>query len=117
MRRMKIAASLLILCTTSGCDPLNIQRAAQILGDAQARADTPVAQFCTYLGDYLHMMAVGKDFYGIFSMSNVPNPANFPTVQLRYQRNANFTQKRLLSLDNLTPVTPSIDPFFFKVEE
>jgi hypothetical protein len=84
---------------------------------AQARADTPVAQFSPYLGDYLHMMAIGKDFYGIFSMSNVPDPANFPTVQPRYQRNADFTKKRLLSLDNLTPVTPSIDPFFFKVQE
>ena len=30
------------------------------------------------LGDYLHLLAMGKDFYGIFSASNVPDQSRFP---------------------------------------
>lgn len=39
---------------------------------------------------------------------------NFPSG-VTYQRNANFTSRALLALDNTTTVAPSIDPFFFKV--
>ena len=35
-------------------------------------SQAPVRTFSPYLGDYLHMMAVGKDFYGIFSAGNTP---------------------------------------------
>src|SRR5439155_6224795 len=31
------------------------------------------------LGDYDHVLAVGKDFYGIFSANNFPDLANFPS--------------------------------------
>jgi Abnormal spindle-like microcephaly-assoc'd, ASPM-SPD-2-Hydin len=34
---------------------------------------------------------------------------------LSYQRNANFATQTLLANDNVTPVSTSIDPFFFKV--
>jgi hypothetical protein len=67
-----------------------------------------------YLGDYDHLVAVGKIFYGIFSASNVPDRANFPNGVV-YQRNADFTSRKLLNLDGVTPVNISIDPFFFKV--
>jgi len=33
---------------------------------AQVPANGPPKQFDPYLGDYEHLMAVGKDFYGIF---------------------------------------------------
>jgi hypothetical protein len=73
----------------------------------------PVKSFDPYLGDYDHILAVGADFYGIFSASNLPSIANFPNG-VRYQRNANFSTATLLNVDNVTPVPVSIDPFFFK---
>jgi hypothetical protein len=80
---------------------------------AQTPANQPRKVFDPYLGDYDHLMAVGKDFYGIFSASNMPDKANFPQGVV-YQRNANFTTHTLLDVDNVTPVHVSIDPFFFK---
>ncbi len=81
---------------------------------ANTPANTPGKTFDPYLGDYDHLVAIGKDFYGIFSANNTPNRANFPSG-VKYQRNANFTTHTLLRLDNTTPVSASIDPFFFKV--
>jgi hypothetical protein len=43
----------------------------------------------------------------------VPDRANFPNGVV-YQRNADFTSRKLLNL-NGTTVNASIDPFFFKV--
>ena len=80
-----------------------------------ALANVPAKTFDPYLGDYDHLVAVGKHFYGIFSASNTPDPANFPNGVV-YQRNANFATHTLFALDNSTPVAPSIDPFFFKVK-
>jgi len=81
---------------------------------ARTPAQIPRRQFDPYLGDYDRLMAVGKDFYGVFSASNVPRKANFPNGVV-YQRNANFTTSTLLDVDGTTPVHPSIDPFFFKI--
>jgi len=81
---------------------------------ATVPANTPPKEFDPYLGDYDHLMSVGKDFYGVFCANNTPNKANFPHGVL-YQRNVNFTAHTLLDLDNVTPVDVSIDPFFFKV--
>jgi hypothetical protein len=80
---------------------------------AQTPANEPGKIFDPYLGDYDHLMAVGKDFYGIFSANNMPDKANFPQGVV-YQRNANFNTRTLLNVDNVTPVHVSIDPFFFK---
>ncbi len=81
---------------------------------ANTPAATPVKGPDPYLGDYLFMMTVGQTFYGIFSANNTPDKANFPN-NVAYQRNANFSTKTLLAVDNVTPVSVSIDPFFFKV--
>src|SRR6266516_4608065 len=81
---------------------------------ATVPANTPPKQFDPYLGDYEHLMSVGKDFYGVFCANNTPNKSNFPKG-VTYQRNANFTSHTLLDVDNATPVDVSIDPFFFKV--
>src|SRR5262249_8879117 len=62
---------------------------------ARPLANAPAAAFGPYLGDYVHLMAVGKDFYGIFSANNTPDMANFPNG-VTYQRNANFTTNTLL---------------------
>jgi hypothetical protein len=81
-----------------------------------ALSQTPARSFSPYIGDYLHMMAVGKDFYGIFSANNTPDLTNFPQG-VTYQRNHDFTSKKLFGLDGVTVVNPSIDPFFFKITQ
>ena len=79
-------------------------------------ADTPVTEGEPYLGDYLGLLALGKDFYGAFTANNTPDRNNFPSG-VSYQRNANFNTTTLLANDGTTPVPVSIDPFFFKVTE
>jgi Cep192 domain 4/Abnormal spindle-like microcephaly-assoc'd, ASPM-SPD-2-Hydin len=81
---------------------------------ANTPAATPPKTFDPYLGDYLYMMTVGSTFYGIFCANNTPDTANFPNG-VKYQRNANFSTHTLLAVDDTTPVSTSIDPFFFKV--
>jgi len=81
-----------------------------------ALSQSPARTFSPYTGDYLHMLAVGKDFYGIFSANNTPDPANFPQG-VTYQRNHDFGSNRLIALDGITTVPASIDPFFFKVTQ
>jgi hypothetical protein len=67
------------------------------------------------IGDYASLIAVGKDFYGIFSGNNTPNTANFPSG-ITYQRFRNWGTNQLFADAALTiPVNPSIDPFFFHV--
>ena len=63
------------------------------------------------------MMAVGKDFYGVFPANNTPDPANFPTVFPSYQRNIDKNAQTLLGSDGVTVVNASIDPFFVKITE
>jgi len=79
-----------------------------------APAATPVLRFSPYLGDYAHLVAVGNTFSGIFSANNTPDHANFPNG-VTYQRNADFTTRRLFDTDGATPVAVSIDPFFFQI--
>jgi hypothetical protein len=81
---------------------------------ANTPADEPPPVFLPYIGDYLHLMSIGADFYGIFSANNTPDKANFPSG-VKFQRNADFTAKKLLSNDGQNAVPVSIDPFFFKV--
>ena len=83
---------------------------------ATVPANTPTPTFLPYLGDYMDMKAVGKDFYGIFSAANTPNTANFPSG-VRYQRNANFATQTLLANNGITTVPVSIDPFFYRIEQ
>jgi len=75
-----------------------------------------------YLGDYLHLLTVGRDFFGIFSANNTPDQANFPAAQppngqLVYQRNHDFSTHKLFDINGTTRIDPSIDPFFFRVTE
>jgi len=65
-----------------------------------------------YNGDYDMLVSVNKNFYGIFSAINIPDRANFPNG-VTYQRNANFNNHKLLDVDGITEVPPSIDCFFF----
>jgi hypothetical protein len=69
------------------------------------------ATITVIIGDYANLIAVGRDFYGVFSAHNVPALANFPEG-VTYLRNANFATQQLLAVDNVTPVAASVDPFF-----
>lgn len=83
---------------------------------ADVPSNDPPVDFQPYIGDYLHLLAVGKDFYGIFSTSNIPDPTHFPSG-VRYQRNANFATHKLFANNGTSIVQSSIDPFFFKLTE
>lgn len=63
------------------------------------------------IGDYCNLMSVDKDFYGVFSVYNVPDLANF-SQGVTYLRNHDFTAKRLLDVNNSRSVQASVDPFF-----
>jgi hypothetical protein len=92
---------------------------SQPLTLAQFPIEPPLYQSCCdniFLGDYLHLMAVDKDFYGIFSSDNTPDLSHFPH-KVKFQRRKNFDTKKLLDLQNHEGVKTSIDPFFFKVTE
>ena len=78
--------------------------------------NNPVPAFQPYLGDYCDMMAVGANFYGVFSASNIPDSANFPQG-VKYQRNADFNTGQLRNLANTGNVAVSIDPYFFAIEQ
>jgi len=76
--------------------------------------NNPAPTFQPYIGDYCDLIAVGRNFYGVFSASNIPNNDNFPQGVL-YQRNADFTNQQLRNCSNTGNVAASIDPFYFKV--
>jgi acyl-CoA hydrolase len=78
-----------------------------------ALSQSPARSFSPYIGDYLHMMSAGQDFYGVFCANNTPDLGNFPKG-VTYQRNHDFTTKRLFALNGTSVVGSSIDPFFFK---
>jgi hypothetical protein len=82
----------------------------------QAPSATPARQFLPYIGDYIRLLAVGRDFYGVFCGNNTPDMANFPSG-VTYQRGADFPNRRLLSTDGVTTVPASIDPFFYRWTE
>jgi hypothetical protein len=61
-------------------------------------------------------VAVGREFFGVFSTANTPDHAHFPNG-VAFQRNADFAARKLFRLDNRTEVHPSIDPFFFRIAD
>jgi hypothetical protein len=81
-----------------------------------ADASTPTPTFLPYIGDYIRMISLGNDLYGVFCGNNTPNMANFPSG-ITYQRAADWNTHTLLSTDGVTPVATSIDPFFFHWSE
>jgi hypothetical protein len=85
-----------------------------VLSNAPAEgAGAPAPQFTPYIGDYDDMVAVGKNFYGVFSADN--DPTTFPSGVV-YTRNRNAAGA-LVGNDGMTPVAASIDPFFFRTTE
>lgn len=70
-----------------------------------------------FIGDYVHLMAVGKDFLGIFSALNDPDPTKFPDVDNLVIQRAHDNDK-LYKDNTLSSALAffSIDPFFFRIE-
>jgi hypothetical protein len=67
------------------------------------------------IGDYDHLLAVGKDFFGVFSADNTPDMSLFPQ-KVSYQREHSFSVQTLWTDGTHTfTAQPSIDPFFFHV--
>jgi hypothetical protein len=77
-----------------------------------APSSTPARSFFPYLGDYIRLLAVGTELYGVFCANNTPDAANFPSG-VTYQRGADWAKRILLNTDGVSPVAVSIDPFFF----
>jgi hypothetical protein len=78
--------------------------------------------------DYSRLIAVDRDFYGVFPAWNIPDPANFPATPptalnpsgARFVRNT--TKAAPWELRGYGPtinskIDPSVDPFFFVVVE
>ena len=72
----------------------------------------PAIQFSPYLGDYVGALAVGKDFRGVFSTSNDPAHMRQGVVM---QRNWLPATQKLLGVNNVTVIAPSIDPYYFEL--
>ena len=80
-------------------------------------ANTPDNAGSFPLGDYEHVMAVGRDFYGAFSASNYPDTNNFYSG-VQYQRYVDWSSHKLYAdAGHTVPVTASVDPFFFHITE
>jgi hypothetical protein len=89
--------------------------------DGNSWDDTLLARTSTvgfFIGDYTRLVAVGNNFYGVFPAMNTPDPSNFfPNGGGTFHFQRNFRGTTLLGADNTTVISPSVDPFFFKVEE
>jgi hypothetical protein len=80
---------------------------------ASTAVNSAPRNFDPYIGDYCHVVAHDRDFYGIFSASNYPDKTSFP-AGVRYQRHVDWTTHTLYAHAAKTvTVAPSIDPFFF----
>ena len=69
------------------------------------------------LGDYDHVLAVGEKFYGAFSANNYPDRSNFYS-DVKFHRHVDWGAHKLFADPAHTiAVAPSVDPFFFTVED
>jgi hypothetical protein len=85
---------------------------------ANQSASTPVLVpgHQPYIGDYASLTTAGDSFFGMFSASNYPNKNNFMTG-VHFQREVDWsTHKLYAEAAHTTEVPPSIDPFFFEVD-
>jgi hypothetical protein len=75
------------------------------------------------IADYSRVVAVGRDFYGVFPAWNTPDPANFPATPptstnpngARFLRKTTKTAPWQLLGSGGVPVAESVDPFFYVV--
>jgi hypothetical protein len=67
------------------------------------------------IGDYEHMMAVGKDFFGVFSADNAPDKSNFPDVSTLIFQREHDAHTLYEDATHTFPVLSSVDPFLFHI--
>jgi hypothetical protein len=67
------------------------------------------------IGDYEHMMAVGKDFFGVFSADNAPDKSNFPDVNTLIFQREHDAHTLYEDASHTFPVQGSVDPFLFHI--
>jgi len=67
------------------------------------------------IGDYDHMMAVGKDFFGVFSADNSPSKSNFPAANTLIFQRENKSGTLYADASHTFTVQTSVDPFFFHI--
>lgn len=79
---------------------------------AETRAKVPVGTRVPYLGDYIDLVSVGQEFFGVFSANNDFAASVFPNG-LTYVRKAPGTP---VMLGYGLMVEISIDPYFFALE-
>ncbi len=94
-----------------------VRSGAKDLTLSKAPATEPTRDFHPYIGDYLELHAVGKNFYGIFSANNTPDKSYFPAIEPTFLRNHDWDHHQILGLDGKTARAVSIDPFFFEVPD
>jgi hypothetical protein len=85
---------------------------------ASVLASAPTIEADPYLGDYMHLEAVGASFYGVFSASNDLSTGLFPDLcpatTCNGQRSYNSDGHPVGRKKTIT-VSPSIDPYFFRM--
>ena len=77
------------------------------------------------IADYSRVIAVGKDFYGVFPAWNTPDPANFPSTPAsvlnpngaKFLRNTTKTPPWQLLDSSGQVVLGSVDPFFYMIQD
>ena len=62
-----------------------------------APSATPARTFLPYLGDYIRLLAVGTDFYGVFCGNNTPGQRELPERGRPTSATPNFTTRTLLA--------------------
>lgn len=77
------------------------------------------------IADYSRVLAVDKDFYGVFPAWNTPDPANFPATPATaanpngasFLRNTTKVAPWQVLSSKGIPIASSVDPFFYMVQE
>lgn len=75
----------------------------------------PIVNDHNEIGDYLHMMAVGKDFFGIFSADNSPEKSAFPDAHSVVFQREHDAHTLYGDSSHTGTVQTSVDPFYFHV--
>ena len=83
---------------------------------ASVDASSPLLVVDPYLGDYLQLEAIGRNFYGVFSASNDLSAGNFPDLCPIDKCAGQRPYKNKKPVDGSgNPVAISIDPYFVRV--
>lgn len=83
---------------------------------AKPPVNTPQRCQQPYLGDYMHLQAIGKHFYGVFSASGDVGSAEFFPEGVAYRRDPPVPKANPCYGDDTKTPELSIDPYFYALE-